>query len=37
MICPSCDTLNREDAKFCKKCGHPFRTADAKEPEAAAA
>ncbi len=36
MICPSCDTLNREDAKFCKKCGYPFRTAGTKTPEAAA-
>lgn len=36
MICPSCDTLNRDDAKFCKKCGHPFHTADAKTPEASA-
>ena len=36
MNCPSCDTLNREDAKFCKKCGHPFRTTDAKAPEATA-
>src|SRR6266566_4047217 len=26
MLCPSCDTPNRDDAKFCKKCGHPFRT-----------
>src|SRR5947209_5256470 len=36
MICPSCDTLNRDDAKFCKKCGHPFHTADAKTPEVSA-
>jgi len=35
MICPSCDTLNREDAKFCKKCGHPFHTGDTKTSEAA--
>src|SRR5947209_11599238 len=35
MICPSCDTPNRDDAKFCKKCGHAFRTTDAKVPEAA--
>ena len=26
MVCPSCDTQNRDDAKFCKKCGHPFHT-----------
>jgi len=35
MICPSCDTLNREDAKFCKKCGHSFHTGDTKTSEAA--
>ncbi|MFL5706666.1 MAG: protein phosphatase 2C domain-containing protein [Ktedonobacteraceae bacterium] len=35
MICPSCDTPNRDDAKFCKKCGHSFRTEAAKIPEAA--
>ena len=35
MNCPSCDTLNRDDAKFCKKCGQPFHTA-ARVPEAAA-
>src|SRR5436305_1166321 len=26
MICPSCNTPNRDDAKFCKKCGQSFRT-----------
>jgi len=26
MVCPSCNTSNRDDAKFCKKCGHPFHT-----------
>ncbi len=26
MVCPSCNTPNRDDAKFCKKCGHPFHT-----------
>jgi serine/threonine protein phosphatase PrpC len=36
MNCPSCDTLNRDDAKFCKKCGQPFRTEAARVPEAAA-
>jgi serine/threonine protein phosphatase PrpC len=25
MLCPSCNTPNRDDAKFCKKCGHSFR------------
>ena len=34
MICPSCDTPNRDDAKFCKKCGHSFRIEAAKVPEA---
>ena len=24
MVCPSCSTYNRDDAKFCKKCGHSF-------------
>ncbi len=36
MTCPSCNTPNRDDAKFCKKCGQPLRTAAAKVPEAAA-
>ena len=26
MVCPSCNTPNRDDAKFCKKCGHPINT-----------
>ncbi len=25
MLCPMCNTPNRDDAKFCKKCGHPLR------------
>jgi len=25
MLCPTCNTPNRDDAKFCKKCGHSFR------------
>lgn len=33
MTCPSCNTSNRDDAKFCKKCGHSFHT----EAEAATA
>src|SRR5947209_14254020 len=24
MYCPTCNTLNRDDAKFCKSCGHPL-------------
>jgi serine/threonine protein phosphatase PrpC len=24
MLCPSCHTPNRDNAKFCKKCGLPF-------------
>src|SRR6266567_2168297 len=35
MICPSCNTSNRDDAKFCKKCGQPLRTEAAEAPEAA--
>ncbi|MEO8972027.1 MAG: protein phosphatase 2C domain-containing protein [Ktedonobacteraceae bacterium] len=26
MVCPSCNAPNRDDAKFCKKCGHPLHT-----------
>ena len=37
MICPSCNTPNRDDAKFCKKCRYDFHSAAemAKVPEAA--
>src|SRR5205085_11791704 len=24
MYCPTCNTPNRDDAKFCKTCGHPL-------------
>ena len=24
MVCPSCNTANRDDAKFCKSCGQPL-------------
>jgi len=24
MVCPSCNKLNRDDAKFCKSCGQPL-------------
>src|SRR5579863_3766881 len=30
MTCPSCNTANRDDAKFCKKCGQSFRTEPAE-------
>src|ERR1700694_3131112 len=37
MICPSCNTPNRDDAKFCKKCRFDFHSKAemAKVPEAA--
>src|SRR6266581_5831101 len=24
MVCPSCNSPNRDDAKFCKRCGQPL-------------
>lgn len=33
MFCPSCNAPNREDAKFCKVCGHSLRVEQAKAPE----
>jgi len=33
MFCPSCNAPNREDAKFCKTCGHALRIEQASEPE----
>ncbi len=35
MICPSCDTPNRDDAKFCKRCGHAFQTPEPAVAETA--
>jgi serine/threonine protein phosphatase PrpC len=36
MICPSCNALNRDDAKFCKSCGHPFTKASEANNQAEA-
>jgi len=33
MLCPSCNAPNREDAKFCKGCGHALRVEQAAAPE----
>ncbi|HEX6484917.1 MAG TPA: zinc-ribbon domain-containing protein [Ktedonobacteraceae bacterium] len=30
MICPSCHTPNRDDAKFCKGCGQPLQAEPAR-------
>ena len=35
MLCPSCNTPNRDDAKFCKKCGQSFRVESTQVPEVA--
>ncbi len=37
MVCPSCNTQNRDDAKFCKKCGYPFHPAGTEAAPAQAA
>src|ERR1700730_10483866 len=34
MVCPSCNAPNRDDAKFCKKCGQSFRVEAPKVSEA---
>lgn len=33
MFCPSCNAPNREDAKFCKSCGHSLRIEQASMSE----
>jgi serine/threonine protein phosphatase PrpC len=37
MLCPTCNTPNRDDAKFCKKCGYSFHTEAPLEQTVAAA
>ena len=37
MFCPSCNTHNRDDARFCKKCGHSFQTKTTEPAEPAEA
>ena len=36
MLCPSCNTPNRDDAKFCKKCGQSLHIEAPQVPEVAA-
>jgi len=37
MICPMCNATNRDDAKFCKKCGHVLHVEAPAPVEAAVA
>jgi len=37
MICPMCTATNRNDAKFCKKCGHALHVEEPAPVEAAVA
>lgn len=37
MICPVCNATNRDDAKFCKKCGHSLHVESSAPVEAAVA
>lgn len=37
MICPMCNATNRNDAKFCKKCGHALHVETPAPVEAAVA
>ena len=32
MICPKCNTLNNDEAKFCSKCGAPLKVNENKVP-----
>ena len=35
MLCPKCDTQNRDNAKFCKVCGYAFTAEDVAANHAA--
>lgn len=34
MNCPNCGTENRDEVRFCRKCGHPLATPSGTEAEA---